>query len=343
MFKRLSIFIVLAALLLYYRYILSHISISAINIIAGYQEYRTSDEANMPFWINLLLKTSAIFAHFDVFILINNSICGGIKKIDCKYIVKPMLYLLMCLLSGNRGDILQLIMAAFVAWYLITLRINPKFRVSFRIARKVCILVAFFLFLFWASIFLLQKSADTELDVDIFTYLCAYVSGPIASFNLYIEQGGELCKWWGQETFITLNNNLSSLFGIDRVSGRLLEYRNTSTYSVVNIYSSFRRFYHDFGVIGVFLLSFIHGFIMTKLYYVTRRNLTRRIISLSFCYYCFFFYTIPYVLIDEMFYTSNVSLSGMYKLILIFIFYRFYFDRLYITNVYKNSSTNHKL
>jgi len=316
-------------------------STNVFQMIIQYKESRTELESRMPAYLNIMFKTLCAFAHVQLFIFLHNSIQRRLAPKDCWLVLPAFVYAGLSVLGANRGNVLILLFNAFAAWYILYSRAKRKKRnLTWKFLRKSFAYALVFLFLFWGFMMVTrQKSTAKPMD-SFLTYVCAYFSGPLASLNLYVKQGGCPCEWWGQETFVTLNNNLHTLLGLSVHSDRFLEFRSGFGYSVVNIYTSFRRFYHDFGMWGVALLSAIQGFFTAKLYYRSRLPIQNRLhfsnrvftpssdypphlVDFTLVFYCFFFYTIPYTLTDEFVYSSNVSISGLIKISILVAVYGF--------------------
>lgn len=315
---------------LYYRTRVTSESIF-INIV----EYKDGrDENFLPGYINVLIKVLCAFSNTFLYVFINNAIYRKVAVRDWALLIPAAVYCLVSLLSANRGNVLIILMSGIAAWYILSHRIvGWNKRLNGLFLKKGFKIVPVFLIFFWIFMVVTREADTTNVFDSFMTYICSYFSGELASFDLYLRQGGLACEWWGQETFVALNNNLNSLFGIGNASTRFLEFRSGYGRSVVNIYSSFRRFYHDFGYAGVILLSGIQGFITTKMYYQVRRKKTAESIDLVMVIYCFFFYTIPYTLIDEFFYSSNVSFSGIFKLVILIAAYYVTFYKTRYRNV----------
>ena len=319
-----AIFSLLAffAFIQYYR-----TKISAAGIWETILNYRINKaEEAMPGYLNIMIKIVCAFANCFVYVFVNNRICRQSMPKDALLMIPAAAYLAMNLFIGNRGNILILILSCFAAWYILYHRIQGwHIRLTKLFLNKGVKIALIVFILFWVFMVLMRNINVTDARNNFMTYICSYLSGPLSGLDMYLKQGGTTCEWWGQETFVALNNNLNSLLGIGHSSTRFLEFRSGFGYSVVNIYSSFRRFYHDFGYIGVILLSLIQGYITSRMYYIAKRKTPASSIDLSMVIYCFFFYTVPYTLTDELFYSSNISLSGLVKLMILIIVYKFSF------------------
>jgi oligosaccharide repeat unit polymerase len=316
--------ILLLSLLLFYMYYRSHVSDFSAEMFAEYKEFRTEEDQGIPAYVNICYKYIQMMAHLDMFIFINNMFYKKSVFI-LKFLLSPIFFSLVAILNANRGDLLMFVMASFACWYILYLRIRGfSDTLSKKVLKYGGICGGAFLLLFWGLVFIFQADNDIA-QASAQMYITCYISGPIGSFDLYLKQGGLPCKWFGQETFVALNNNLSALFDLPYKSQRYLEFRNTGAYSVVNIYSVFRRLFHDFGYAGMIFFSFFQGWFTTKFYkyVVTKRYHTN--VDFSLCIYCFFFFTIIYAWIEDFFYSSNFSISGIVKVVMLYVLYKLYF------------------
>lgn len=309
------------------------LSSNVFRMILEYKESRNDLEARMPGYLNAMFKALCALAHVQLFIFIHNSLLRRLAPKDFFLLVPAIMYAGLSVLGANRGNVLILILDAFAVWYILHARIwTRKGNLRWRFFLKSFAWAAVFLVAFWGFMVAVRQKEVANAWENFLTYICSYFSGPLASLNLYVRQGGEPCAWWGQETFVALNNNLNSLLGVGSHSARFLEFRSGFGFSTVNIYTSFRRFYHDFGLFGVVLLSSLQGFLTSKLYYRARLPVQFRKhffphdmagqrsrppavnpVDFTLVTYGFFFYTVPYTLTDEFFYSSNVSISGAVK------------------------------
>lgn len=323
--------VVVACITLLYFYIFWRTSAGNMggtsNAISSYKSFRNSDDMSMPFILNLMIKCTGMLAQLSLICLINNAICNDLKKKDLICICIPIINVMICVLSSNRGDLLMMLFSAFSAMYILGVRIKGKTKklneITIKKGIKILVVAAL---VFWALIFILSTEQENKYNTNFLSYISSYISGSLASFDVYIKQyKPEVPKWFGQETFVAFNNNISSIFKTDCYSTRFLEFRNTSRYSVVNIYGAVRRFYHDFGVKGILILSFMQGYISSKVYKIVLSKRNKKSIDFSLFFYCYFFYTIVYYAIDDLFYSSNFSISGIEKILLMIITYKFFF------------------
>ena len=327
----LSILIAIAAVVYMINFFRGHASgVELGEMISDFKGYKRSDEADIPTMLSILLKTTAVFSYLNLICLINNCVADKFRRQDALLVITPLLYCITCIVQASRVEMLSLAIAGFAAWYILQSRKNG-WRVYDRkkVLKYGAISVAIALGCFWGFVFIMQGSNSIAQQHGFMEYICNYVSGSLSSFDLYLKQGDRLIpEWFGQETFVTLNNNLNSLFGIGHEGTRHLEYRSGFGYSVVNIYSSFRRFYHDFDFAGVIVLSMFQGFVTTYIYGYIKTKRYSRSVDFTLLVYCFFLNTLIYITMEDTFYTSYFSIYGIMKVLLLAVSYWFFFLKL---------------
>ena len=277
--------------------------------------------------LNLFIKSTHMFSSLYAFVFVYNSVIKKRERKDFLLLLPALFHIFVSLLQSNRGNILQFLISVIVMWYMTWHRVqawNTDINKAF--IRKMIIVIASVAPLFFlATIVMGRYDTTTVQSVDPLYYICVYISGGLRNFDLYLKQGGSAVRGFGEETFVSLNNWLASHMGIGETYVRHLEFRFAHGWGAGNIYSSFRRFYHDFGVKGIILLSLFQGFLSSLVYEKARwRNGDNRIEFVQVLY-AFFAYTIIYVPIDDLFYSSNMAVSGVEKIILLYAVYIFTF------------------
>ena len=117
-------------------------------------------------------------------------------------------------------------------------------------------------------------------------------------FNQYILDPVDPPKVFGEESLIGLHQLLNNI-GIDTyVKGRHLEFRKLNDHTYSNIYTFFRRPYHDFGLIGMYIFVIAIAFFFTLIYYgkIKKRPQTRArdywVVAYGYIYYWIFYSSI---------------------------------------------------
>lgn len=324
-FIKLVCFIIsLTTLILFVFYFINRVNVTILrNMLVEYKIYRRSEEADMPIYLNAAIKITACISLNSLLCIVNNVIARSFNKKDLILLLNIVIYFVICFLSAKRGDMLQIVMGTFAGWYILYhRREGNNYKLSKEFIHKAIKVGAITLIAFGA--YAAYRNTNFK-EHGMLSYLCNYVSGALASLDVYFKQGGKMCRWFGEETFVTLNNNLYFLFHIGFRSSRILEYRSYNGYNVVNIYTTFRRLYHDFGWLGVALLSGVQGFICTKVYRYVKLKQHTRSIDFALVFYSYFFISILYVAMEDTFFTSDLSISGLGRIFILYITYKLFF------------------
>ena len=148
----------------------------------------------------------------------------------------------------------------------------------------------------------------THLD-----YISLYIGGSIQHFNQYIMDPGPSNKIWGQECFPNVYSFLWDI-GIKLYKGNVyLDFRQLNNETRGNVYTFFRRPLQDFGLLGMYLFTFLVAVFFAYCYYKKISNhrasyrCDQRILFYSYC-----FYEIVMASIEQMCF-SYVSIGDVYK------------------------------
>lgn len=128
---------------------------------------------------------------------------------------------------------------------------------------------------------------------------------------------------------LTFNNAQQSLSRL----GLIKNYKNSiniwyrfKNYSS-NTFTSLYAYNHDYGIIGVFILQFLFGFIVTRIYLSIKKNSN----LLALIFYSYFFYTI----IDQVRGDQVYGLINIASIAFILIIYFVYFQLFYVKQITK--------
>lgn len=281
-----------------------------------------NEDDEIPQMIGLLgyFREGCSFILFGVFLY--NTMIGKRRFRDFFLLVPAGIYFVDALLRSSRGDIIQFAIGAITLWYILYHNIKGwRGKSDLKFARKILKigLVAVPLFILSA----VATGRYTNLgDMDIVNYITIYISGGVRAFDVFLKEVVPSPKVWGEETFVSLHNFIHALTGKGELMYRFLEFSSIRGTNIGNIYTSFRRFYYDFGVIGVAVLSFIQGAVSSWVY----GKISRRIengVTFWTMFYAFFAYTVMYVVIDELFFSSLVSFVGFKRIVTLIFAYKF--------------------
>ncbi len=254
--------------------------------------YRTNTaygelDSGIPTYVNQLVKISNIIAFISIYILIRNKLMAkktkdnNKQKGNFKYYISIFLFLLVSLLSGGRYGLIIFILGSIVMWKILDDTIfekQNKIQVG-KISKIVCLIVI--AMVIFSN---LRGIVGRKNDSDIVSYITLYFGGSIQLFDIYLESPIAESEIFGKETFYGINRTLAKL-GIINPYKMHLEFRSLGN-SSGNVYTSFRNFYQDFGMAGVYICQ-IMLVIIWSLYYkkVKYKNLSKGI-DVSLIIYC---------------------------------------------------------
>ena len=273
----------------------------------------------------LLTECSGALSTISIFVFVRNAVNRRLKWKDILLLFPVVICSLEYLSLSNRGGIILMTFAGIISWFIsMKAKAGWNKTINTKILKVGIITVAIFVPIFLGSLFFLGRQIYLKY-FGVKQYTAIYVSGGVRCLDLYVEEPTDPPKRFGEETLVALHANLYSRFGVGENTTRYLEWRKLNGEPVANTFTSFRRFYHDFGAAGVVLLSFLQGLIISWLYYEIRRRSGRDRIGFIEVMYCYIAHTTIYIAIDDLFYSSWASLYGIKMTMIMFAAYVFMF------------------
>jgi len=234
--------------------------------------YRTAgyDGSNLqPFYVNQMTKIFKAISYVYLFYFVNNIVYTKRIIKNLILLLPTILMIVMSIFGASRTELITIICYTMVLIYLFSGRINKySHRASKKFAKYAVLVVIVFLFLFSA----MRTMVGRKNTLDPMTYISNYVGGSIELLDIYIQEEGMNGKAeiFGEETFYALEKDL----GISSKTTGHQEFRSAKSGILVgNVYTSLRKYLHDFGVVGVIIIQAILGFFYTYWYEKTKRNL----------------------------------------------------------------------
>lgn len=287
--------------------------------------------AEIPHYMNLLGKPVIIFAYIFLYTFLKNIIRkeGKIHQKIIKnwyYLIPVFTYIFYEFTASNRLTILSLVLGGFtMALILWNQKNNWSKAVRLRsIGRMVlCAICGLILFYFSASII---GRVNSRGPID---YITLYCGGSIECLNRFMQDPPEESNIVGKETFYYLIRNLDS-YGIIELEEKYpihLEFRNSYGNMIGNVYTAYRRWIYDFGIIGMIILQAIMA-IFYQLFYETikKRSKQGKEINLLTILYAYMIYPIFLHPIDGYFYLLTVRLAFITTLMMYLVAYAVLFQ-----------------
>ena len=325
-----AIFISLIAIVLFYKFEAATVGMSTSPIsnlpkIINKYHYAEQfwDTVNMPSSLNYLLKAGQIFSTLSVFVLIYNSSFKVFNKKDIYHMVIIFLYLILCILRSNRGSILILLsLAVYFLYFFWNMYYGWKSSVNRKIMKWMIMAAISFLILFFVLI-LITGRKQSLAEINIRSYLWAYTGGGIRCFDLFIKNPVHSNDMFGYETFFSINRALYNFFGRGSAYLRHLEFRQINGVDISNVYTSFRRFYSDFGIGGLIILPLIQGLLFTTLYMYCKKRALKGQITFGILLFGYLSHSLFYMPIDDMFYSSVLAVGSAPRVLILYILFKY--------------------
>lgn len=290
---------------------------STDNLMVNFKE--NLDEVGLSGLITQLTKITKASAYVFAFVFINNLIAAEKRtlKVVCKnikYLIPIMLYILQCFMRGGRYTVIAVIIGMlFIIYYLCQYKSNWRFKLSIK-NLIILILIVFCIFLaFW----LIKNVVGRTSESPFLEYITRYLGGPYELFSLYIENPPESAY----ETFAGLLTSFNKIGLTNSTIRSYHEFRFSSTGILIgNVYSAFRNYYNDYGLLGVCFFSYALSFIFNLSYHRIRveKNLYKH--SFRVIVYSAFLYCIVFAFFVDYFF-ARISLGLFIEVIIMYLVY----------------------
>lgn len=280
-----------------------------------------SDMVSLPFTLNQLINFNMAGSFVLVFVFLYGRILLN-KKVSQLAIVPIFFYMLQSILMGGRQQLLRVIIFVIGSSYFLYMYKYKSPTVSNRwVLSKSKWLLLFLPFFYLLKFFIGRTSTD-----NFFQYLIRYLGGPIESLDIYLRGGvlGEHLP--GQETFTSLYKVINN----SPVTFRWAQ--STTGVWVGNVFTGIRRYYSDFGTIGVIVILLCLGLIFGVSYYfvLNRNDFKCPRSSFALIFYSFYLYSIFFEFFDDTFMSVVVSMGGILKILELYLFYKIMMKRVVV-------------
>lgn len=187
--------------------------------------------------------------------------------VNIKYLFPIFVSVPTNIINSSRTAYLQLAGSALFMIYVQISRKNQwkKNRTTFK---KIMCMGTIFFCVTLSLFYLIQANGffGRITNRSMIDHITMYVGAPIIHFYQFLDSPPLPVNNFGQETFSSLNNLFYKLHVIKEVYSSQLEFRSISGHTG-NIYTFFRRPYHDFGIIGMYIITILTSVIFSLVYY----------------------------------------------------------------------------
>lgn len=300
-----------AALILYLYYVIKTIGgignvFRLSEILHDYREGTSYGdlESLVPTYVNQLVKISQVVSYVSLYNIFYEKMIKKTRN-DCLFlnIVSIVLFIALSLLSGGRYKMIAFFLATLVMGYTIFKKMTNK-GINIKNILKIFLLIVAIILCFSKTRTLVGRTNDD----DLVSYVSSYFGGSIQLLDLYLKNPIENDGIFGKESFYALNNTLAK-FGIVPKYRMHLEFRSSNGVVIGNVYTAFRCFYHDFGIIGVVILQALLAIIWTCWYKRIIKQSDMSKFDSSFIFYCMFINCLFFSSYRDNFFSSTMSVA----------------------------------
>lgn len=277
----------------------------------------------LPSYLRLMRYFMAACSSFALFIIIQHIVYDTVNADDISYSCIVLVWVIHSYLHSSRGDYLLLLSEGiYLTYFFLNMRNDWDERINSKIINLGIKALVIFLIAF-VFLDVLGGRRESLSQIDQRNYLTVYISGGIRNFDLFINDIATYPKdGVGIETFPAVYRAMHSIFGTGNIYSMSLEFRSIDGTNIGNIYTAFRRYYSDFGLIGMMILSWILGLTLTDLYCrVVKQSRTGRV-SFDLLLLAYLSRAVFYLPIDDIIFEFECSLNGVFRIFILFILYR---------------------
>lgn len=235
-------------------------------------------EDGLPSLVLHSTKIMKVNAYVSLYYLMHNLAVRQVRKKKIKVISWRLVFVIIAffatsILQSARFDIMVTFLSAILIWYVFLMMYsNPSERINQYF--KVLASMIGALFILAALMSALGTVVGRIASVTMFSEAYNYMGRSIQALDVFLNGENQLTvgEIRGAETF----------YGIYKLGGQLgildmshesfyLEFVYKDGISLGNTYSVLRKYYRDFGYIGIMLLPYIEGYILTRIYEHAKR------------------------------------------------------------------------
>lgn len=238
------------------------------NLLYNFKENLGDNSMNSAARIGMRLTKS--IAYISAFLLMNNLTEKKDNRrnllVDIIYMGSIITYVVQSLLTGSRIAVIM-ILVGMMFLYLTLRYIKSGYKVHINIKRiiQAAMGITIICILFFNVQELVGRMQQSEGTLD---YLTTYLGGSFDLFSQYLRENRHSNRQV-VETLSGVVDNLQRYFGmLKNVEFSIYpEFRRAQTGVLIgNTYTGFRNYYNDLGIVGVFIFSWLLGFLFSFVY-----------------------------------------------------------------------------
>lgn len=288
--------------------------------------------ASLPIVVRIANKFVIGFSYIFMFAAIYNFVYVKYTKRRYKirnfiiYMIPTFLYAISLLLQSSRGMILRMICSGAIIYIILWYRKN-KYIVHVRMKYILGIFAAGIVTLvsFYLVSGLIGRSV---LNSNVTEYVTMYGGGSIQLLDMYMDNQPEKSNLVGRETFWGVYRFLADykLIKISPKPTGSLEWRESNDYMIGNVYTAYRRWYQDFGIVGCAIILGIVCLFFNIYYLKLKECRESNKYNLLLLLYSYLFYHLILISIDCRIFDEIIPASISQFIVTLLIYYIFIYN-----------------
>lgn len=283
--------------------------------------YARNAMLNFYYVENALVKYSFYFfkaiSYINFFIFSYFIIFGKYKLKNMILLIFPIIiYCISIILNTGRVDFIYLLIYMLIVFFILY---QQKYNFSPKITKKIIFYGILSLMAFFIIFSLVGLFTGKTQSRSVFEMISIYTGSSLPAFNIYMNSPKIPNKYFGENTLFLVYNILRK-FGYNipnlYVPCEFISFKVMTT----NIYSAIRRYYQDFGIEGLFLITFLLGIFYGIFFYCASYKKNNFFILILYATFCFPIFEFP---IEERFFMSLFPQGFIYNFISLGIVYYF--------------------
>lgn len=274
------------------------------------------EEVTFSRWFNYNTLIAQMFSYVSLYYFFDSFIYG--KKINWIYVLPIIIYIPFTILTTGRFDLLCLIVYAVVLFSIMYLKrevysIKSKRKVLICLLGAACLFVL--LFLSYGSFTGKVVSASRTP----FVILSHYIGLSIPALDVYLQMPVIEDNLIGNYTLSGIYGNLRTLgFDVPKVDIFLpfVKFNVLDT----NVYTAFRRYISDYGIVGMCCILFIFGSLFSLVYERIKYEYNKIFLIL----YASYAWALVMSFHDEKFLMGIVNTSLIYRVVILYLVLKFF-------------------
>lgn len=224
------------------------------------------------------------------------------------------------LLGGSRGPILENIAALCISFGIVYFFKTKRRMFSKKAIIPALIIVVAAVGIFFLSIPLMGRHATADNFQDMIT---EYFGSQIYNLNYFIENVNSQSGMFGADTLKALYHDFESFFNINTGYQNAMVgnfFVTANGHDMGNVFTTYYNFYVDAKFLGVFICTFLMGFI-TQCAYKSMRM--KSLVSVSTILYLYMASSVLWSFFASRFFQNIVQLKTIIKLFWVYVLYWF--------------------